>query len=264
MLQKIIRKINQTLFKFLNYNNLEILHENILLRLNYGNCDFNTNGEKTTLQYIKNHINSFKPIIFDVGANKGDYCELIQQYIKINTIYAFEPHPQMFLKLKEKFNNNKKIKLFELGFSNKNQTVPLHMAEGKSALSSLHNRNLKHFNISMNKKININVKTIDSFCEENKIDNIDFLKIDIEGEELNAFMGGVKMINNNKIKYIQFEFGGANIDSKTYFRDFWYLLSPKYNLYKITEQGLMPIKKYNENQEIFLMCNYLAELKNDK
>lgn len=72
------------------------------------------------------------------------------------------------------------------------------------------------------------------------------------------------MINNNKIKYIQFEFGGANIDSGTYFRDLWYLLSLKYNLYKITGQGLIPIKKYKENLEVFLMFNYLAELKNDK
>ena len=90
------------------------------------------------------------------------------------------------------------------------------------------------------------------------------MKIDIEGEELNAFKGGAKMISDNKNKYIQFEFGGANIDSRTFFRDFWYLLSPKYNLYKITGKGLIPIKRYNENLEIFLMFNYLAELKDNR
>lgn len=44
----------------------------------------------------------------------------------------------------------------------------------------------------MSKEIDINVRTIDDFCDEQKINNIDFLKIDIEGEELNAFRGGQK------------------------------------------------------------------------
>lgn len=71
------------------------------------------------------------------------------------------------------------------------------------------------------------------------------------------------MIEDRKIDFIQFEFGGCNIDSRTFFQDFWYLLHDKYNIFRIIPTGLYPIKEYSEMREIFLCTNYLAELKSD-
>ena len=68
-------------------------------------------------------------------------------------------------------------------------------------------------------------------------------------------------MNKKKIKFIQFEFGSCNIDSKTYFQDFWYLLKDNYNIYRIVKDGITPIIKYKETSEIFTTINYLAELK---
>jgi hypothetical protein len=39
---------------------------------------------------------------------------------------------------------------------------------------------------------------IDDFCKENKIQNIDLLKIDVEGYELNALLGTVETIKKYK------------------------------------------------------------------
>ena len=50
---------------------------------------------------------------------------------------------------------------------------------------------------------------------------IDLLKLDVEGNELLALKGLSDSIEY--IKIIQFEFGGSNIDSRTYFQDFYYL-----------------------------------------
>jgi len=107
----------------------------------------------------------------------------------------------------------------------------------------------------------VDIRTIDSFCLEKNIDHISFLKLDTEGNELNILKGAKNMINSEKIDFIQFEFGGCNIDSKTYFQDFYYLLNPRYQIYRILENGLFPIKKYCETNEIFLTTNYLAEKK---
>ena len=75
---------------------------------------------------------------------------------------------------------------------------------------------------------------------------------------MNALQGAIELINNKKIDYIQFEFGGTNIDSKTYFRDFYYLLNSNYKIYRILKDGLFEISTYKETYEIFSAINYLA------
>ena len=67
------------------------------------------------------------------------------------------------------------------------------------------------------------------------------------------------MIEEQRIRLIQFEFGGTSIDSRTYFRDFWQLLSPNYTLYRIVGNGLRRIDAYSEFLEIFVTVNFLAE-----
>ncbi|MFN8245330.1 MAG: hypothetical protein U0T56_02965 [Ferruginibacter sp.] len=85
--------------------------------------------------------------------------------------------------------------------------------------------------------------------------------MDVEGHELSCLKGASTMIKNGAIDFIQFEFGGCNIDSRTYLQDFWYLLHDQYNFYRIVKDGLMPIEQYNERWEIFKNINFLLEKK---
>jgi hypothetical protein len=57
---------------------------------------------------------------------------------------------------------------------------------------------------------------------------------------------------------IQFEFGGCNIDSRTYFKDFYELLSLKYRLFRLTVDGMVPIDRYHERHEQFTTTNFIA------
>ena len=83
------------------------------------------------------------------------------------------------------------------------------------------------------------------------------MKLDVEGFELQCLQGAGKYIN--KIKVIQFEFGGCNIETRTFFRDFWCFFS-KYNfdLYRISPFSLVKLDKYSENYENFLTTNFIA------
>ncbi len=69
------------------------------------------------------------------------------------------------------------------------------------------------------------------------------------------------MLNERKIRFIQFEFGGTDIDSRVFFQDFYYLLKDNYSLYRIVKDGLVKIDGYKEKYEIFDTINFLAELK---
>ena len=69
------------------------------------------------------------------------------------------------------------------------------------------------------------------------------------------------MISDKKINFIQFEFGGCNIDSRTYFQDFFYLLNDNYTIYRDLKNGLFEMPVYKETYEIFITINFLAVAK---
>jgi hypothetical protein len=78
---------------------------------------------------------------------------------------------------------------------------------------------------------------------------------------LKVLEGAQEKIKSNRIDYIQFEFGGCNIDSRTYFQDFWYLLKDKYKFYRILKDGLFELSAYKEIYECFITTNFLLERK---
>jgi hypothetical protein len=90
---------------------------------------------------------------------------------------------------------------------------------------------------------------------------IDIVKIDVEGHELMVLHGFGESIG--KMRVIQFELGGANIDTKVFFRDFWrFFEKTGFSLYRITPLGVMRIDSYHESEEFFTIANFIAVNKN--
>jgi hypothetical protein len=137
--------------------------------------------------------------------------------------------------------------------------MTLYTNEECSGIASVYNRALEHADVRMDKQETIEIKILDSFCESEGIEHINFLKMDIEGHELKALEGAKNLLENDKIDYIQFEFGGCNIDSRTYFKDFYYLLKDKYILYRIIRDGFYELKEYKELYECFTAVNFFAK-----
>jgi hypothetical protein len=128
----------------------------------------------------------------------------------------------------------------------------------RSGLASLHDRRLGHFGIEFVHQEQVRITTIDAFCRQRSIGRIDFLKLDVEGHELAVLQGAQDLIARDAIDVIQFELGGCNIDSKSYFQDFYYRLDPKYSIMRITRHVLIPVTEYTELDEVFVTTNYLA------
>ena len=244
----------------------ESLYKLALKQMNYGNGgDFDKSGELNVIKYINEKLfNETKIIIFDVGGNNGDYATELASFFSTKAIiHSFEPSSSAFHALVEKTKNINNLISNNFGLSDFEENLLLYTNIEGSVWASVYQRDLERYGISLDKSELIKLTTIDNYCEENKIDRINFLKLDIEGHELKALNGAKQMINNKKIDFIQFEFSSANIDSRTYFHDFYLLLKNNYQLYRITQNNLFDLKEYQETYEVFTTTNYLAVKKSN-
>ncbi len=241
----------------------ELLYKISIKGMNFGDSETSQSGEEWVLHYVKNKITSRKVIIFDVGANQGQYATLATTIFKDKAnIYSFEPGKTTFSILEKNTSAIPNIHRNNIALGKEVSDATLHYDQTGSGLASLYERKLDHININFSQNENVTVTTLDAFCGLQSINKIDFLKMDVEGNELDVLKGAHEMLKSKKITMLQFEFGGANIDSRTYFQDFYLLLENKYVMYRVLQNGLKKINQYSELQEIFTTVNYFAELKN--
>jgi len=236
----------------------EVLHKTALFGLFGDEWDFMRNGELRFAELIANKVKG-QATVFDVGANEGIYCEeLLHVFSEANvpvTVHGFEPAADTYSRYYKRFKNIEAVKCNNIGLGDKDESVNLFKSKDSSGFASLYQANKFDFNSAES----IELTTIDKYCSLNAIDVILFLKMDVEGHEFAVLKGAQKMIDDGKIQIIQFEFGAGNISSRTYFKDFFDLLSGTYSIYRIVKNGLIPIPKYDYSLEVFgRVTNYAA------
>jgi FkbM family methyltransferase len=223
----------------------------------YGTLE--TSGEKNVIDLLKKY--SKNPVIFDGGANVGEYSLLCAD-IEGSSVISFEPASATFLNLKKNIAAKPNIKAHQQALSDTNKKLLLKSDRENSQIASVVDCDFSHYNLYLDKTEEVDGITIDSYCENGQITRINLLKLDLEGYEFTALMGARRMIAEGKIDMIQFEIGRANVDSRIFFKDFYKLLSGQFGIFRILSSGLVPIKNYSYEQELFLGANYLAINKN--
>jgi len=115
--------------------------------------------------------------------------------------------------------------------------------------------------VCMDKSVSVPVTTLDAIATKYDLKVINYLKLDLEGHELEALKGAKQLLDEKRIRALTFEFGGCNIDSRTYFKDFWALLVIQYGftLYRLApRRRLIKLESYSESLERFNWQNILA------
>jgi len=247
----IFYKFNRHLFK-LSLRGLGVLNSEIS----------SATGEDYLLEHLSKKWNP--KIIIDVGSNTDAYG---YKFFSSATIYAVEPHPQTFKKLKIKFKGIGRIKKCNLAMSNQNgqaklwdfaEESELKKTQPTSQLSSLNKDAINDIHGQKAQAFLVKKMTLDSFATKYKINKIDFLKIDTEGHELQVLQGAKKLLAAKKIDLIQFEFNEMNVLSGSFLRNFIELL-PSYRLFRLMPRGLYPLDDYKPlTHELFGFQNILA------
>ncbi|MBR4719902.1 MAG: FkbM family methyltransferase [Lachnospiraceae bacterium] len=234
--------------------------------MNYAWGDYSVkNLSETNIFKLLDEKTDDSIILFDGGAHEGEYTLNFMKYFsgskKQISIHAFEPMDKSFEIYKKAVSDIKDVDFHYVpnGLAEEAGTVPIFFNNDTSIIASLYKRQLDYFDIDFNKEETIQLTTIDEYCRTNNVERIDLLKIVVEGSEYRALQGAGKMLSEGKIKMIQFGFGGSDIDSRHYFRDFFNLLTPlQYSLYRVMKDGLIKFEKYDEGYECFHYINFLA------
>lgn len=224
---------------------------------------YGANSIAQEVSLVLNLLGKKPKIAIDIGGNIGLYSiELLKQTQPSLEIHIFEPSPVAFKSLMKKFKKNKQVNVAPYALSNKAQNATLYFDYPGSGLASLTKRSLDHFSIAFNGRETIKTMRFETFWKGtlNKAP-IDIVKIDVEGHELDVLKGFGSAILN--IKIIQFEFGGCNIDTGTFFKNFWdFFKARNFDLYRITPLGIEKITSYEESHEFFSTTNYIAKSNN--
>lgn len=207
-----------------------------------------TSGEKIAFDILYKINSDKEAMVFDVGAHTGEWYKLFKQYYKGKAkVYSFEPSSESYEKLSEIKDND----FYPVNFALGNITEDKYLSDKGETSAYISNE-------KENEKTSEKIKiiTLDEYCNKNNIKNIDLLKLDVEGYELKVLAGAKKMLENNSIKTIQFEFGAPSPEKYT-LKDFFDILGDKYEICRILKNGYFPVK-YKHYFEILTVTNFIA------
>jgi FkbM family methyltransferase len=221
---------------------------------------FKNSGESHVIsRFIQsNHI------VFDVGASVGNWTREVLVHHPNAEIHLFEPRLQAYRNLIKNLStqiSSEKVIANNFAAAKTEELKTFYDYENHPQLSTFYRRvNVeKRHKFPPPKEVPILTRTIDNYCNALGIKRINFLKIDVEGSELDVLQGCDTLLKQGKIDYIQFEYGGTYVDSKITFKQvFSYLQSHRYLMFKMLANKLEHIPQFLPEHENYSYSNFLA------
>lgn len=188
--------------------------------------------EEGTVKLVKRVARQGMTII-DVGAHIGYYTLIFSKLTgKTGEVYAFEPEEENFNLLQKNVKKLKNVKITKKAVSDKAGFIDFYKAEGSTGLHSVLPSDFRK------NKTSVESANLDNFVQEEKINNIDLIKIDIEGGEPYAFLGAKKILSQPSLMVIM-EFTPSNfslsgINAIDFLKNFEF---SGFSVYKIKNDG---------------------------
>jgi len=196
-------------------NNFIIDDKKIFLKSIDGSF-LNNFDELKYLLFFKKYFDNKNINIIDCGGNIGSYSIFFSLFLNCNKIYCIEPFSNIFAILNEniKLNNCKNINTINIGVGKENSEIKLiseipnnkgafwfwyaNSSDSEIELQTPYNIGYKEHNTIKNSNILSKCDSIDNIFINKNIEKIDFIKIDVEGMEIEALSGAKNIIDKYK------------------------------------------------------------------
>ena len=135
-------------------------------------------------------------VIFDVGSNLGQTALKYTATFPASVIYAFEPDRNAYADLARRTAGVAMIKPRNLAVSAESGTATLHVNVRSSTNSLFETSSQAGRFVAaelMEERSTVEVKTVTlaDFCKDERIDQVDILKVDVQGAELMVLQGEI-------------------------------------------------------------------------
>lgn len=195
---------------------------------------------------LKENIKKKEIVFVDIGTNVGNYVEFVNKIFKIKTLYCFEPQIDLIKNLEE-ISYVKKKYIFPFALSNTQKLKNFYQYDIASQ-SSFHKQVNNYNSLQKVRKVHkMKTSTFDKVFNKNL--NIDFCKIDAQGEDFNILKGMEKNLKKGNIKILKVEVCFSRMYEKTgssYLDVLNFLHKLNYNLISISKI------KYIKNELLFM------------
>jgi FkbM family methyltransferase len=170
-----------------------------LHRLGYDITKFKANvpGQNPFADMERFVVDGPATTIFDVGANVGQSIERFRLHYPQAHIHSFEPSPNVYRELEAAAKTRTNVSTWNFAFgATPGRSV---LQENKhSVMSSMLDLGERGWG-QVEKKTDIELRTIDEFCPSQNIAQVDILKSDTQGYDLEVLRGAEQMMRDNRI-----------------------------------------------------------------
>lgn len=206
-----------------------------------------SNGERWLLTLMDE-----TPLAFDVGFHDGQSTAEILKVRTKATVVGFDPSNFGRKSYEDRFARDARVRFVNAGISDQKGTLTFY--DYGNMCNSLAVRKEAHFGEMTAYKVPID--TIDDFSKANHIEAINFLKIDVEGFDLNVLEGAAEMISRQAIDIFMFEFASGWAGSKRYL---WevdaYFKKKPYRLFRLFNGFLCPFIYHHSMDSCMLLSS---------
>ena len=214
------------------------------------------NGETELLNQLARHYrNSFT--FFDVGAHVGGYTEELIKRFKTYKGHLFDLSPATLDLCREQHESNPNLKINAVALNDSVGEVEYRFYPGtlmQSGISGVGPYVGHEYELRTSPSL-----TGDLYCEQNSVEKINLLKIDTEGYDLHVLKGFDKMLSNQKVDVVQFEYNIKSGETHSMLGDFYtYFESKGYSVGVLRQNGVV-FRPFNYTHNDFnLGPNYIA------
>ena len=186
--------------------------------------------------------------ILDIGANIGYYTALFSQLAgDKGSVIAIEPDLESYKYLSKSINsfNYKNVLSFHLAASDIKQKLPLFISKENRGDNRLYSTNQKRNSIM------VDCLTVDELLEENKMENLDLIKIDVQGYEPKVLKGMLKIVRSSKKLMLLSEFWPKGIlQAGESPKEFLTMLRKmQFQLFELKKNGFLVFLKSSEDNK---------------
>jgi FkbM family methyltransferase len=221
-----------------------------------------TNGERLVQETCSRMVEQGPMVVLDVGANVGDWSSALfasarKTGRKELSLHCFEPAPRSFERLKARLDAERgpySLTAVPLAASSEPGRAVLHLASETGGTNSLHG----HAHGLDAGTLEVELTSLDVYCEVNSIRHVHLAKCDAEGHDLKVLRGARGLLSARAIDVFQFEYNWRWVDARAFLADVFELVKgAPYVVAKVTPLGIEPYERWHPELESFREGNYL-------